>query len=145
MNTVQVPLPRSRKRYFFCLGLTCCCSQDDSTHQLEDGHPAKRRDLDEANEHHFIRGDIALSDNPIRRRSLDRDALAVLKKQTSRSNSIRVHFWGRTHQQKLFYATSHNLDERLEGNGIPNGSLVPQLDLMFGERIARPLRSYTHG
>jgi hypothetical protein len=56
------------------LGLTG--SQDDSAHQLEDGHPASLRDLDEANEHHFIGGDMATSHEPVE--GLDRDALAVL-------------------------------------------------------------------
>jgi hypothetical protein len=49
---------------------------DDSTRQLEDGHPACLRDLDEANEHHFIGGDIAMAHKPVK--GSDRNALAVL-------------------------------------------------------------------
>jgi len=40
-------------------GLTC--SPDDSSHQLEDKDPACLRDLDEADEFHFIGGDFARS------------------------------------------------------------------------------------
>jgi hypothetical protein len=54
-------------------------SLEDPSHQLEDRHPASFRDMGEANEHHFIKGDIAMSDNPIRRRPFDRNPLAVLK------------------------------------------------------------------
>jgi len=50
---------------------------DDSFHQLEDGHPATLRDLDDANEHHLIGGDIAMSYHPLR--VLDRTMLAILK------------------------------------------------------------------
>jgi len=57
------------------LGLTP--SHDDSTYQLEDGHPTSLRDLDEANEHHFIGGDITMSHNPVE--GSERNALAVLK------------------------------------------------------------------
>ena len=58
-------------------GLTC--SPDDSSHQLEDKDPACLRDLDEANEFHFIGGNFARSNGPIRCLTLHRSALAVLK------------------------------------------------------------------
>ena len=50
---------------------------------------------------------------------------------------------GQTHQQKLFNATCHVLGKPLEADGILLGGLIPQLHLMFGGPIARPLRS-TH-
>ena len=58
------------------LGLTC--SHDNSPHQLEDGHPGALRNLDNANEHHFIGCDIAVSHHPTEA-LLDRKALAILK------------------------------------------------------------------
>jgi hypothetical protein len=66
-------------------------SHDDSIHQLEDGHPTCLRDLDEANERHFIGGDIAMSNNPVRGRPLDRNALAFLK--TAQLPEFIVTFW----------------------------------------------------
>jgi hypothetical protein len=53
----------------------------DSSHQLEDGHPASLRDLDEANKHHFIGGDLAMPHEPFGgwKRRLKRNAFAVLK------------------------------------------------------------------
>ena len=47
---------------------------------------------------------------------------------------------GQTYRQKLLYVNSYLLDEPLERNGIPRGSLIPQLDMVFTGRIARPLR-----
>jgi hypothetical protein len=64
--------------------LNILCLQDDPCHQLEYGHPASFRDLDDANEHHFIESDIAISHTPVER--LDGNVLAVLKSaQISRS------------------------------------------------------------
>ena len=53
------------------------CSQDNSVLQLEDGYPAALRGMDDANEHHFIGGNIALPHHPLE--GLDRNALAILK------------------------------------------------------------------
>lgn len=50
---------------------------DDSSHQLENGHPASFRDMDEANEYDFIGVDVAISHNPVG--GVVRSALAVLK------------------------------------------------------------------
>lgn len=52
------------------------CSYDDSFHQLEDGHPAPFGNMDDADEHHFIEGDITTSNPPVTGRGWK--ALAVL-------------------------------------------------------------------
>jgi hypothetical protein len=59
------------------MGLGLIFPHDDSTHQLEDGHPTSFRDLDETNEPHFIGGDIATPHQPIE--GSDRNVLAILK------------------------------------------------------------------
>jgi hypothetical protein len=51
---------------------------DESVYQLEDEHPGALRDLDNANEHHFIGGDVAMSHHPTEG-FLDRNVLAILK------------------------------------------------------------------
>ena len=57
-------------------GLTC--SQDDSSHQLEDGQPASFRDMNNTDEHYFIESDITTSNPPVAGAGWDRNALAVL-------------------------------------------------------------------
>lgn len=51
--------------------------QNDSPRQLENGHPASFGDMDNTNEHYFIRGDITRSNPPVTA-GWDRNALAVL-------------------------------------------------------------------
>jgi len=94
-------------------GLTC--SQDDSPHQLEDGHPASFQDMDDTNEYYFIGGDVTRSNPPVT--GWVRNALAV--------------------QQKIFNATCHVLGELLEADGVLKG-LIPQVHLMFDGFIAWP-------
>ena len=67
----------SSNEYSMTPGLTC--SQNDSSDQLKDGCPACLRDLNEADKHHFIGSDIALSNSPVRCRTLGWNALTVLK------------------------------------------------------------------
>ena len=53
-------------------------SYDDTMHQLENGHPASFRDLDDADEHHLVEVDAVRSDKPGRVWIVDR-SLAFLK------------------------------------------------------------------
>ena len=51
---------------------------DNSSRQLEYGHPTGFGDLDDANENDFIGGNVAISQHPLEG-LLDRNALALLK------------------------------------------------------------------